>query len=61
MLSLYDVIVQDPEAHKWTKPMTFKKKVFCNVCRKKISSHGVFCEGKAIIDVLGYIHIEQLL
>ena len=35
--------------HHWTKPMSFKKKVFCNVCRKRINSQGVLCEGRFIM------------
>ena len=37
-------------AHKWTKPTSFKKKVHCNVCRRKIGSLGVICEGISVRD-----------
>jgi len=41
--------------HHWTKPMSFRKKVFCNVCRKKIHSQGVLCEGRFVSCMTGEI------
>ena len=41
--------------HHWTKPMSFRKKVFCNVCRKKIHSQGVLCEGRFVSCMNGEI------
>lgn len=46
---------QDPMTHHWTKPMSFRKKVFCNVCRKKIHSQGVLCEGRFVSCMIGEI------
>ena len=41
---------QNPIAHQWSKMSAIKtkKKVYCNFCRKKLSStnNGVFCEGE---------------
>ena len=35
--------------------MSFRKKVFCNVCRKKIHSQGVLCEGRFVSCMTGEI------
>lgn len=38
--------IQDPVAHKWTKPLAIGRKAFCNICRKRmnVQSQGVICE-----------------
>lgn len=45
------LFVQDPVAHQWTQPMSFHRKKWCNVCRKKILGKGVICEGMAVISL----------
>lgn len=36
-------MIQKPVAHSWTK-LAVKKKTFCNICRKKVSSDAWICE-----------------
>ena len=43
---------QDPVAHQWTAPMSFHRRKWCNVCRKKIHAKGVICEGNIIVRVV---------
>ena len=54
LITLLCVCVQKPVAHNWTK-LAVKKKTFCNICRKKVSSDAWICEGSLEIIYKNYL------